>query len=102
MFKNSLALFIVVFFVGLGGQTLANTDPPVTVDPKLESDSTNVKNKSLISAKEVKAVPASNANDSQLSFWESEEDIEEDSTSNSALSFNFIYYFIEKFKFQVE
>ncbi len=102
MLKNILTLLILVFLVGLGGQTLAATEPKASVDPKLESDSTNVKNKELITVNQAKPTATSNTNtSSKLSFWESEEEVEEDS-SNSALSFNFIYYIIEKFKFQVE
>ncbi len=103
MFKNIATLLILVFLVGLGGQTFAITEPKVSVDPKLESDSTNVKNKELITVNKAKPTATSNTNtDSKLNFWESEEEVEEDSSSNSALSFNFIYYIIEKFKFQVE
>ncbi len=104
MFKNSISLFLLLFAIAVSSQSFAITEPTEPTDKKLETDSTAVKSRQLIntSQKNPQVVPAGKSTETKLSFWETEEEVEEDSNSNSALSFNFIYYIIEKFKFQVE
>ena len=103
MFKSILSLFLLVFTIAFASQSFGATEPTLPVDSKVESDSTTVKNKHLVTVDAEKQVKVSEtANESTVAFWQSNEEVEEDSTSNSALSFNFIYYIIEKFKFQVE
>lgn len=103
MFKSLLSLFLLVFIISIAGQSFGATEPTPPVDSKLESDSTNVKNKHLVVVDAETEVKISTSDqESNTSFWQPTEEVEEDSTSNSALSFNFIYYIIEKFKFQVE
>lgn len=102
MFKNILSLFLLVVIIAIATQSFAATEPSVPVDSKIESDSTNVKNKHLVTVNaENQAKISTMDQESTVTFWNSNEE-EEDSTTNSALSFNFIYYIIEKFKFQVE
>ncbi len=104
MFKNSISLFLVLFAIAVSNHSFAITEPTEPTDQKLKTDSTAVKSRQLIntSQKNPQVVPAGKSTETKLSFWETEEEVEEDSNSNSALSFNFIYYIIEKFKFQVE
>ena len=94
----------MVFFIALVGKTFAATEPILPAKSTTETDSLSVnedKNTSL--TKELNSSTFQNrTEDPSTSFWQKEEEVEEDSTSNSALSFNFIYYVIEKFKFQVE
>ena len=104
MFKNILSSFLLVFLIALVGKTFASTEPNLAEKNKTESDSLSVNgDKSNPIGKELNTPVFNNTSeDSSTSFWEKSEEVEEDSTSNSALSFNFIYYVIEKFKFQVE
>lgn len=103
MFKSILSLFLLVFTIAIAGQSFAAAEPTLPVDSKLETDSTTVKNKHLMTVDSEKQVKVSEtAQESKTLLWQQSEEVEEDSTSNSALSFNFIYYIIEKFKFQVE
>jgi len=104
MFKNLLRSFLLVFLIALVGKTFASTEPNLIEKNKIETDSLSVKeDKSNSIGKELKPSAFKNSSkESSTSFWEKSEEAEEDSTANSALSFNFIYYVIEKFKFQVE
>lgn len=104
MFKNVFSLFLLVFLIGLVGQTFASTEPILTEKNKTETDSLSVnEDKSNSIGKELNSSTVkNNSKETTVSFWDKSEEVEEDSTSNSALSFNFIYYVIEKFKFQVE
>ena len=103
MFKSIITSILLVFVFAIAGESFGATDPTPTIDLKLESDSTNVKNKQLVNLDAEKQVKISSAaQESKTPFWEPSEEVEEDSTSNSALSFNVIYYIIEKFKFQIE
>jgi len=101
MFKNILSLFLLLFAFAVTSQSFAITEP---TDKKLETDSTTIKSRQLINTSQEKpqVVASDKSTETKLSFWETEEEVEEDSSSDSALSFNFIYYIIEKFKFQVE
>jgi hypothetical protein len=102
MCKNSISLLVLVFLFAIAGQSVAFTDPNLSGKKKVETDSLNVnKDKNTLLASEVKSKPSKSETIS-VNFWNESEEVEEDSTSNSALSFNFIYYVIEKFKFQVE
>jgi hypothetical protein len=100
----------VIFLSAFVGQSVAAIDPEL---PK----NRNVKTDSLESNKDKKAVPVTESEEvsentdntidgeySTVDYWQKHEDVAEDDeeTSESALSFNFIYYMIEKFKFQVE
>lgn len=104
MFKNIISLLLLVFLFTLVGQTVAATDPNLPGKKKVETDSLNVnKDKNTLISTQVKDKSISAKSEStSVNFWQKNEEVEEDSTSNSALSFNFIYYVIEKFKFQVE
>lgn len=105
MFKNLLSLFLLVFLFIVGGKTYATVDPNLTEKNNTETDSLSVSEnkKNTAITKELSTRPnTTKPESSTTSFWQQEEEVEEDSTSNSALSFNFIYYVIEKFKFQVE
>lgn len=100
MLKTTTRLFLLAIgFVLIETVVAAPADPTTT--PKTDkSDSLTVKEKQILPAKET----ASSSAKKDLNLWNNseQEEVEEDSTSNSALSFNFIYYIIEKFKFQVE
>ena len=104
MFKNIVSLILFIFLCAFGSQAVALTDPICSEKKKIETDSLNSnKNKNRVISTEVKAKSVSTKSEStSINFWKKTEEVEEDSTSNSALSFNFIYYIIEKFKFQVE
>ncbi len=104
MFKNLLSLFLLVFFIALVGKTFAATEPNLTEKNKIESDSLSVnKDKRPSITKELSSKSiTSKSGSTEVGFWQMGEEVEEDTTSNSALSFNFIYYVIEKFKFQLE
>lgn len=102
MFKSILSLVLLSFVVLLSNQSFGSTEPTLPVNIKSESDSTSVKNNHLLSEEQQPASVSTNADEAELDFWQQDEEVDEDSTSNSALSFNFIYYIIEKFKFQVE
>lgn len=103
MFKSVLSLLLLVFIVAFTSPLYGATEPTPHVDSKSESDSTNIKNKHLVTVdKENQLKVSQSSQETKGQFWESSQEVEEDSTSNSALSFNFIYYIIEKFKFQVE
>ncbi|VAW28518.1 hypothetical protein MNBD_BACTEROID06-1419 [hydrothermal vent metagenome] len=106
MFKNSIALFLLVFALALTNQSFAITEPTEPKKTTLETDSAAVadKNRQLSNSTQErpKVKTPTTTTDSKITFWQTEEEVEEDSTSSSALSFNFIYYIIEKFKFQVE
>ncbi len=104
MFKNIISLFLLLFVFAVTSQSFAITEPTEPTDKKMETDSTAIKSRQLIntSQEKIQVVASSKSTEKKLSFWETEEEVEEDSTSDSALSFNFIYYIIEKFKFQVE
>lgn len=104
MFKNILSVLVVVFLLTSASQSFAVTDPTDPIKKKVETDSLNVeKSKSILNNSEEKTeITSTNPEESNVNFWHQNQEIEEDSTSNSALSFNFIYYMIEKFKFQVE
>lgn len=101
MFKSILSLVLLSFVLLLSNQSFGSTEPALPTT-KLESDSTNVKNSVLLSNQQESTRVANNTKETDLDFWQQDEEVDEDSTSNSALSFNFIYYIIEKFKFQVE
>ncbi len=101
MVKTTTRLFLLVIGLAIMETAVAVTIDPVNRPKTEKSDSLTVKNKQIISGKEKKAQKPA-LSEKNLSFWSDEDEIEEDSTSNSALSFNFIYYLIEKFKFQVE
>ncbi len=98
------SLVLLLFVFALGNNSFALTEPENIGKSTPESDSTAVKSKQLLNSSQEKPKVTSSAKstETKLAFWETSEEIEEDSTSNSALSFNFIYYIIEKFKFQVE
>lgn len=100
MFKSILSLVLLSFVVLLSNQSFGSTEPALPAT-KVESDSTSVKNSHLLSEQQ-ESTRVSNTEEADLDFWQQDEELDEDSTSNSALSFNFIYYIIEKFKFQVE
>lgn len=102
MFKSIYKLFLVILIVVFSGTSFASVNPDLPDKEKVESDSLNTtKDNNTLVISEVKSQPSSTKSTAD-SFWHNEEVEEEDSTSNSALSFNFIYYIIEKFKFQVE
>ena len=107
MFKNILRLFLIVFFVATLNRANGDADPELGGNKNKESvsDSLAVDSKdNVVTITEIKTNPIVTTNkESTESFFDSnteEVEVEEDSTS--ALSFNFIYYIIEKFKFQVE
>ncbi len=104
MLKNIASLLLLLFVFAFGHNSFAFTEPENLVKTIPESDSTAVKSKQLLNSSQEKPKVTSSAKstETKLAFWETNEEVEEDSTSNSALSFNFIYYIIEKFKFQVE
>lgn len=95
MFKYSISLFLLMFALALSNESFAITEPTEAKNKTLETDSTTVADKDS----QLLNTPTK-AKDTKIAFWESDEEVEED--SDSALSFNFIYYIIEKFKFQVE
>ncbi len=98
MIKAIFHLFLLVFVVAYTSQSIAAINPNLPEKKIVESDSLSIsKNKNAVHTKEVKSTESASS-----TFWQKNEEVEEDSTSNSALSFNFIYYVIEKFKFQVE
>ncbi len=102
MCKNISRLILVLLIVAFADHSIASKNPNLPEKKKVESDSLSVtKDNNTLLATEVKSQPSSTESTS-VSFWQKSEEVEEDSTSNSALSFNFIYYIIEKFKFQVE
>ena len=104
MFKNILSLFLLVFLTVLVGKTNAAIDPNLTEKNETETDSLSVnKSNKTTTVSELSSSPVTPKSESStVEFWIKGEEDEEDSTSSSALSFNFIYYVIEKFKFQVE
>ena len=95
MFKYIVSLLLLVFLFSFAGQAIASTGHKVDEKKKVETDS-------LSTVNDKRDLVNNNSQKETLNFWKSDEEVEEDSTSNSALSFNFIYYVIEKFKFQVE
>lgn len=109
MFKNILRLFLLIFFTSVVGSSYATTELPDLKEKEkkvVKGDSLTVKPDDQApkdEAKEVVVKPTLNKEDTKVNYYGNEETVaEEDSTTNSALSFNFIYYIIEKFKFQVE
>jgi len=105
MFKNILRLFLIVFFVATLNRANSAVDPKLSNNEgkAIEGDSLTVDSKKeVLKSSEVKTstIPTTNKKTTESFFDSNSEEVEEDSTS--ALSFNFIYYIIEKFKFQVE
>ncbi|MCB0504170.1 MAG: hypothetical protein KDC58_01590 [Cyclobacteriaceae bacterium] len=105
MFKNILRFFLLVLLVSAIGTTYASVVPDLMEREKKEVkiDSLTVKEGGdVVKEKDTKSSQLVNKESKKTALFEREEEVEEDTTSNSALSFNFIYYIIENFKFQVE
>lgn len=105
MFKNIVRLFFLFLLASIIGSAYATVFPDLKeVDTReVGGDSLNFeKENPVLKKRSVKIDAVAKKDSSDHAFYEYEEDVEEDTTSNSALSFNFIYYIIEKFKLQVE
>ena len=105
MFKNIVRAFLLFLLASFVGNIYATNLPDLKEGDKKEvkGDSLTVnKDKILIKEDSKKNELLTSKDNSKTELFNQEEEVEEDSTSNSALSFNFIYYIIEKFKLQVE
>lgn len=104
MFKNIIRVFFLVLLASVISSAYATIPPDLKEIEKREvkGDSLNLdKEKAVIKKGSVKVEAIAKKESGEKELYTYEEEVEEDTTS-SALSFNFIYYIIEKFKLQVE